>query len=188
MVVMITRARVFGHRDVRITGTIFLAVAVAGSTLLGAVLAGTGELLERPARLVIGVITLAVIAAAASVRRRPWQLDRETNSRWLLYEDWRTAAYNAAVLGLGFSSRIGFWLFLLVPVGSFLTGDIRAGAAIYGSYAASRIIGSFIVAALSIRADSLARSFQLWQGRIRLLADVAFFACAGYAITAFATT
>lgn len=188
MVIMITRARVFGRRDVRITGTIFLFVAVAAAIISGALLGAAGAFVEQPSRLILGALALAAISAAASIRRRPWQLDRETNERWLLYEDWRTAVYNAAVLGVGFASRIGFWLFLLIPVGAFLTGEVLAGATIYGSYGASRIIASFVVAGASFKSESLARRFQLRNGGIRMFADIAFFACAGYVVTQFAIT
>jgi hypothetical protein len=128
------------------------------------------------------------IAAAAAVRRHPWQLERETNVNWLLYEDWRTAAYNAITLGLGFASRIGFWVFFLVPLGAFVAGDIRAGLLIYTTYAATRTLGSFIVAAISFRSKAFVRTIQRWHGHVRIVADAAFFAGIGYALGRFPTT
>src|SRR5207302_1566920 len=97
-------------------------------------------------------------------------------------EDWRTAAYNAATLGFGFTTRIGFWLFFVIPLGAFLTGSVWMGALVYGMYAATRIVGSLSLAALSYWSQLFITIPQRSYSRIRPLSDAAFFIVAGYLV------
>lgn len=46
--------------------------------------------------------------------------------------------YNGATLGVGASTRIGFWLWYVVPFAALLFGNPLLGAMIYGTYATVR--------------------------------------------------
>lgn len=62
------------------------------------------------------------------------QRDRETPQRWLQKGAFRWAARNGVVLGIGASTRLGFWLWYAIPAGAFLFASPDLGAAIYGTY------------------------------------------------------
>jgi hypothetical protein len=90
-------------------------LAVLAATLLGLAAVGGRELVSR--RLV-----------------PPPQLDRETAVGWLELGPYRWAVRNGAALGLGATSRLGYWLWYLVPVGAFAAGTPLLGAVVYGAY------------------------------------------------------
>jgi len=48
------------------------------------------------------------------------------------------ALLNGSTLGIGVFSRLGFWLWYIVPFGSLLVGDIFWSALIYGVYGCVR--------------------------------------------------
>ena len=48
-------------------------------------------------------------------------------------------------MGFGATSRIGFWLWYVIPLGAFFLGDPGAGAAIYGTYAVDRALGAVVI-------------------------------------------
>lgn len=62
------------------------------------------------------------------------QYNRETPRRWLYGRPLRWAMFNGAMLGAGFTSRIGFWLWYVVPISALLSGTPPIGAFIYGCY------------------------------------------------------
>ena len=187
MVIMITRVRVFGRRgDILFAGAIFLAVALTIGGLAGAALGSLGQLLGLPTRAVVAAVGLSAAAVIALSRRRPWQLDRETNADWVLLQDWRTAAYNATSLSLGFTTRIGFWAFFLVPLGAFITGNPRLGALVYATYASARTVASFALAAVSFRSVRFVDDVQRLYAPVRAAVDVIFFAAVGYLLGAMA--
>lgn len=41
---------------------------------------------------------------------------------------------NGAALGIGATSRVGFWLWYLIPVGALLVGSPIFGGLVYGAY------------------------------------------------------
>jgi hypothetical protein len=144
--VMITRARVSGcFGSLTVAAVVLLGAAVAAGVLAGGVAGLAGALFDPVTRLVLAGLAAVTVLIGATVRRLPWQLDRETNRRWLQYEDWRTAAYNGFALGLGFTTRIGYWLFYLVPLAAFAVGDPRLSALGWAVYAASRVGGSLLL-------------------------------------------
>jgi hypothetical protein len=109
----------------------------------GLVLALGGGLLGDHQRLgvaaILAVVAIPVGAAEASGRRvRLLQLDRETPQRWVRSGAIRWAAANGAALGTGFASRVGFPLWYVVPMASWLTATPEAGAILYGTYGVTR--------------------------------------------------
>jgi hypothetical protein len=126
-----------------------LSSALAG-LVTGAVLGAAGDLLPLDFRLAAGSI-LAVIAIAVGGleffgrRVRLPQLDCETPQRWVHRGPLGWATRNGITLGFGATSRIGFWLWYVVPLGAFLVGDPRLGAIIYGTYGLVRALGAVFI-------------------------------------------
>ena len=77
---------------------------------------------------VVGVLDLARIGVSVV------QCDRETAQAWLTAGPLRWAARNGAALGVGVTSRIGFWLWYAIPASALLLGDPLHGALLYGVY------------------------------------------------------
>ncbi len=126
-----------------------LSSALAG-LITGAVLGAVGSLLPLDFRLGAGSI-LAVIAIAVGGleffgrRVQLPQFDCETPQRWVHRGPLRWATRNGLTLGFGATSRIGFWLWYVVPLGAFLLGDPRLGAIIYGTYGLVRALGAVFI-------------------------------------------
>jgi len=57
----------------------------------------------------------------------------------------RWAIRNGLTLGFGATSRIGFWLWYVIPLGAFLVGDSIFGAIIYGAYGLIRALGATVI-------------------------------------------
>ena len=58
----------------------------------------------------------------------------ETNQGWLGIGPAVGAALNGAAMGAGFVTRIGYWLWYVIPVTCFLLASPRAGALVFGLY------------------------------------------------------
>jgi hypothetical protein len=126
-----------------------LAAALAG-VVAGAALGTVGGLLPLDIRLAVGsvlAITAIVVGGLELFGRRiqPWQFDCETPQRWVNRGALRWATRNGLTLGFGATSRIGFWLWYVIPLGAFLVGDPGAGAAIYGTYGLVRALGAVVI-------------------------------------------
>jgi hypothetical protein len=125
-----------------------LSSALAG-LVTGAVLGAVGSLLPLDLRLAAGSI-LAVAAIAVGGlellgrRIQPLQFDCETPQRWVHKGPLKWATRNGLTLGFGATSRIGFWLWYVIPLGAFLVGDPVVGAAIYGTYGLVRALGATV--------------------------------------------
>jgi hypothetical protein len=122
--------------------TYVAASAVAG-TMAGGFLGAVGNLLPQDTRLAIASISAITavgigVVESMSPRLRPPQFDRETPQRWLLKGSVSWAIRNGSVLGIGATSRIGFWMWYMVPLGSLLSGQALLGALIYGAYGLTR--------------------------------------------------
>lgn len=122
--------------------TYSVASLVAGA-LAGAVLGLVGGFLPPTVRMA----TATVCGAAglilggievAGYRLTPLQRDCETPQSWLRMGALLWAVRNGATLGIGATSRIGFWLWYAVPVGALLVADPLWGAAVFGLYGAVR--------------------------------------------------
>ncbi|WP_214416057.1 hypothetical protein [Sphaerisporangium fuscum] len=148
---MITRARVSGcFGSSAVAAAVLLFSAAGAAALTGAVLGLLGSALEPGMRALLALAAVSAVAVGAAVRPVPWQLDRETDTRWLGYNDWRTAAYNGFALGLGFTTRIGFWLFYLVPLTAFAVADPLLGALGYVVFAVSRVGLSALLTSMDV--------------------------------------
>jgi len=135
-----------------------LASAVAG-LVAGAALGILGGLLPLDIRLAVGSILAIVAVAIGSLelfgrRMQPLQFDCETPQRWVDKGAWQWATRNGLTLGFGATSRIGFWLWYVIPLGAFLIGDPVASAVIYGTYGLVRALGAVVIILGMIRLDA----------------------------------
>lgn len=139
MAVMVTRARSGCKDSALLAGMVLLTAGVVSAVGFGFILGAFGSMLDLLSRRVLIVGALAVLLVAVLIRRRPWQLDRETAATWLTYRDWRTAALNGASLGLGFTTRLGVWLYYILPLAAIAVAEPITGAMILGTYALTRL-------------------------------------------------
>lgn len=116
----------------------------------GAGLGAAGGFLPADARLAVGsVLAVAGVAVGGlelfGRRVQLPQMDCETPQRWVDRGPLRWATWNGLALGFGATSRIGFWLWYAIPLGSFLAGDALLGAAVYGTYGLVRALGAVFI-------------------------------------------
>jgi hypothetical protein len=116
-----------------VTGTI---VGVSAGALAGA----AGSLLTADARSALGAL-FALAATGLGLteltghRVALVQIDRETPYAWLEAGPIRWAIRNGANLGFGGLTRLGFWLWFVIPLGALLGGRPLIGALGWGAYA-----------------------------------------------------
>jgi hypothetical protein len=142
------------------------AVALSGAATVGGAAAGAalgllGGMLAAPARAAAAVAlaalaVLVVLLRMAGVRVPVLQRDRETPQRWMHAGPLGWATRNGLALGIGATSRIGFWLWYVVPVTALLSASPRSGAALYGLYSALRTGGVWVL---------LLAPAAVWRGR-----------------------
>jgi hypothetical protein len=97
----------------------------------------------------------ALVAAAIGLvellgrrRVRVLQRNHETNRQWLYVSPVLGAMATGAVIGAGVFTRIGYWLWYVVPIGCWVVGSPMIGAAVFGTYAFTRAV---VPALLAIR-------------------------------------
>lgn len=129
---------------------------------MGAVLGVIGSYLSLELRIVVA--TVAAVAAILvgglelSGRSVPMlQLNRETPQRWVHRGAVKWAMRNGASLGLGFTSRLGFWVWYVVPLAVLLIGQPLIGTVLYGTYGAVRgwAVWVFLRPPFGLTADEL---------------------------------
>lgn len=114
---------------------------------MGASLGLVGHLVGEPGRIAVGTLMLATLACAALVSpRRLLQFNRETEQSLVSRGPYEWAVVNGALLGMGFTSRIGYWLPYLVPIGRFVAGSWLFGALIWGTYGIVRLAVAAVLA------------------------------------------
>lgn len=124
----------------------FASGAIMAGASAGFALGWAGSLLSVGDRRAVGaVLALAALYVGFTDtlswgRVRVLQLDRETNQLWVVRHPLGGAWATGVVIGAGLATRVGFWLWYVVPTGCFLLGRADLGAAIYATYAAVRVI------------------------------------------------
>ena len=111
--------------------------------LLGRELAGEARLIVMTVALLAGF--LPAVLELWGRRVDPPELDVETPQNWVHDGSLRWAARSGAVLGAGAFSRIGFWLWYVIPISAFLSGSPRFGATVYGVYALFRAAPAWVI-------------------------------------------
>jgi len=155
-----------------------LAYGSAGTTagaLAGGLIGLAGSLLGADLRAalatVLGMVAIAIGLLELTGRRLPIpQADRETPFAWLDISALFWSVRNGAALGFGARSRLGFWLWYVVPLGAFLSADALIGAVGYGIYGATRTFGAGLVYRLEKRREGRATELLKLNPKARLLA------------------
>lgn len=114
--------------------------AAAGGATMGATVGALGGLLDMPLRVALGVAAGALVVVLPLLRVPLPQRNRETPQDLLYRGPYGWSLVNGVLLGSAVTNRIGFWLWYLVPAGSFVTGSAEFGAAIWGAYALTRLV------------------------------------------------
>lgn len=132
-----------GGRGWAAKALIFSVSASLAGMATGATLGATGTVL--PLEIRVAVASLLALASVfigglelLGMRVYLPQIDRETPQRWLHKGALTWALLNGLSLGVGATSRLGFWLWYIIPLGAFLFADPILGAAIYGAYSLVR--------------------------------------------------
>lgn len=153
---------------------ISIGSSTVAATLIGLLLGTVGAAASYSVRTSIllvlawfGIVLVAV--ELLSGRRLLPQRDRETSQRLLHYGPILWAIYNGALLGVGFVSRLGTWLWFTVPVFSFASGSPYAGAAIFGLYGFVRLSFLAILSWVAIRRPSVDVAALALSQRVRAL-------------------
>src|SRR5205823_6646276 len=91
---------------------------------------------------------IAIIIGGREVSgHRSWllQFDHETPQSWMNLGPLKWAATNGFALGSGAMSRIGFWLWYVIPVAALLIGNMQVSAVLYGAYGFTRGIAVWLI-------------------------------------------
>lgn len=162
------------------TPAAFTLAAVVGAGLAGASLGALGNVMLREGArttvaAVLGVVALAigVLELTGHSPRIP-QRDCETPREWLRRRRSLAAARNGFALGTGWSTRIGFWLWFVVPVGALLSRSPLIGLMLYAVYGFTRGMGPWLLQMLGKAHGRLSAQrhpdFALWvMGRYRAM-------------------
>lgn len=135
---------------------IYILAAGSAAAAAGAALGAAGSLLSTELGAVLATLLGLVgvyLGASETVGRRLklLQRDTETPQRWMEHGAFSWAALNGAALGVGFTTRIAFALWYVVPAASLLAGSPLVGATIYGAYGAARAGSALLVIAAANR-------------------------------------
>lgn len=122
---------------------LFTVSGVVTATISGGVLGLAGSLIDLPLRSAVTLLgaTAAVVLACRHLlghSSAPVQCNRETPQGWLRYGEIAWSLANGAALGMGATTRLGFWLWYVVPFASLMSASAVSGATIYGLYALAR--------------------------------------------------
>lgn len=113
----------------------------------GALVALLGGLLSEENRSAAGTaLALCICVAPLIAPHRVLQLNRETKQNLLSLGPMAWASVNGGLLGLGVVSRIGYWVFFLMPVSTLVIASPGIGALIWGTYGFIRLSIASLIA------------------------------------------
>jgi hypothetical protein len=140
------------HRSSHLTTKAIVSVlaAAAAGACAGAITGLVGQQFSPGGRIAVVMVGSAAVVVAPLARLSLPQRDRETPQRWLNYGPVLWSLANGGTLGLAVTTRIGFWLWYLVPLGAFAAGW-RDGAAIWALYSTTRLL---VIVAIGWRMQS----------------------------------
>jgi hypothetical protein len=118
----------------------------------GAVVGTIGAVIPLALRVAAGtaLALVLVVVPVFSPRRLP-QIDRETDQDLLGRGPVLWALVNGFLLGTGLTSRIGYWVFYLLPLGCFVAGSAAWGALIWAAYGFTRLGAVVLLAGSMVR-------------------------------------
>lgn len=166
-------------------------VGVIGATLVGitagALTAAIGAAVGPSVRAATATVALLVLLALLLIRAPLPQIDRETPQSLLHRGPLVWAATNGGLLGFALTSRLGFWLWYVIPISAFANGSPLAGAAIWGSYGFVRL-GTLALVAMKMRSNddapsALTAALLKATARVRsVMTSVAIAACLAFVV------
>ncbi len=177
----------------RVMAAAFVVGAAASGIAFGLALGWIGGVLTTPTRAALGGVfgvTAAFVGASdvlGSQRLSVLQFDRETNQRWLWQRPALGALATGAVIGAGFATRIGFWLWYVVPLSCLLVANAALGAGIYGTYAVTRaaipaLLAAWIWVLRKRDPDTELTAHWLQEKMMRFMRPLPVRACCGVAL------
>jgi hypothetical protein len=174
------RGRSFGT-GWRAKALIFFLSAVLAAALVGALLGALGAALSASTRhwlLLGGSLLGAALGGAELLGRRVWllQRDRETNQSWMRYGAIVNSAANGIAIGVGFSTRIGYWLWYVLPVVAVFYGSWKVGVVLFVVYSSIRAGIAVVLSGVGEKHDQSAHRLQ---DRLVSLKPLMRTACAG---------
>lgn len=90
-------------------------------------------------------VALCVILYAAGILKVMPQSDRETPARWVDRGPFVWASTMGGLLGIGFTTRIGFWSWYFIPVLAFGSGSPIFGGLMWGIYGGLRSLWPIVI-------------------------------------------
>jgi hypothetical protein len=136
-------------------GLVFWLAATLTGIVVGASVGAVGSTVDgniRAALATVGGLAAVVIGVIEMQGRvvSVFQLDRETPQRWVRRGGTQAALLNGTTLAFGLTTRVGFWLWYVIPLSAFLSGHAAVGAAVYGTFAFVRGGGVWVIAVPSL--------------------------------------
>lgn len=146
----------------------YIAAGASVAAISGALLAFAGSYFSLEVRAAVASVLALAAVLLGSVglfhRRIPLiQRDRETPRGWLQASAISWALRNGAAIGFGAGTRLGVWLWYVIPFGAFVSGNIVVGVVGYGAYGLARTGG----AGLLVIAQNRYRGMPVWRQVLR---------------------
>lgn len=118
----------------------------------------------------MGLVAGAALTLAPLLRVPLPQRDVETPQVLLHRGPLWWAMGNGALLGLAVTSRIGFWLWYVVPIGCLVSGSPVTGALVWGLYAVARLAVIDVIAWRMVGGERRIHDLTAWlvESRARL--------------------
>lgn len=165
---------------------IYVVFGCGAAALVGFCLGLLGGTLGADVRASVATIVAvgAIVVAMLELSGRPVrlvQLDRETPRDWLGGSPLRWAALNGMAIGIGAGTRLGVWLWYVIPLGALLSGDPTLGTIGYGAYGFTRTAGAGGIMLLQARYSDRPIWLRVLRGSVRARriasAQLLFVAC-----------
>lgn len=132
-----------------VRGAVYTTSAAITGVIAGSAAGLIGQLSD-PALRIACAAAVAVLGTGLGIYealggRRIVQWNRETPKRWI-HSSWLTGSIkNGIAMGLGVRTRIGLWLWFVIPVSSILLGDPILGMIVWGGYGLGRGIAPWLL-------------------------------------------
>jgi hypothetical protein len=183
--IMAERARGHGRSSLTVVLLVLTGAAALSGALVFAAVAEAGALFPPLSRGLVASVAAVVLISTGFSREEPVQWNAETPSSWLERENLLVAAWNGLALGAGFVTRLGFWLWWMLPLVVFETASAPDGLLVGAAYGLTRVGLSSVGAATVfwLHSDVVARTVMAHRRQATLAADPLFFCAAGIALT-----
>jgi hypothetical protein len=118
-----------------------LVAGLAAGAILGLLGSAFSDAIRAAAAVVLALVVIIVGTVELTGLRVPMiQVDRETPFNWRHAGPIGWALRQGAAIGFGARTRLGFWLWYVIPIGAFISASPLLGAVGYGLYAFTRTV------------------------------------------------